>query len=86
MSVRLIGFTARVSQPAVNEQPGLYYRDGYVGAFSPATKASAAIYDINGSLMLSLSEWNGDPISVTTLGRGVYIFEVNDKTIKFTRP
>lgn len=65
----------------------LYYRDGHVGAENRPAGAvgTAVICDISGRAVLTVRRWDGRPVSVTGLDKGVYIFKVNNKAIKFTR-
>lgn len=87
MSVRLSGFTSGITLPErPDSRTGLYYRDGHVGAGTPVTNAHAAVYDAGGRMLLLREQWDGSPISVAHLQKGAYIFQVNNKTIKFIRP
>ena len=47
--------------------------------------ADAAVYSVGGQKVLGLKAWNGAPASVASLGRGVYILKVNNKSFKFVR-
>ena len=47
--------------------------------------ADAAVYSMGGEKVLGLKGWNGKPVSVASLGRGVYIIKVNNKSFKFVK-
>lgn len=47
--------------------------------------ADAAVYTMGGQKVLSLKAWNGKPVSMASLGRGVYIIKVNNQSFKFVK-
>ena len=65
----------------------LFLSDGRLGVNNlPAHGVNnAAVFDATGRMVLSRPDWNGEPIAVHQLPKGVYIFKVNNQTIKFTR-
>lgn len=65
----------------------LFLTDGRLGVKNlPANVATeAALYDAAGRAVLMRRQWNGEPIAIGHLPKGVYIFKVNNQTIKFTR-
>lgn len=88
MSIKFDVGTTGIGQTIVeNGKFRLYCRDGYVGAdaMPSGMKADAAVYDAGGRTIISRKGWDGRPISVEGLGKGIYIFKVNGNTIKFIR-
>ena len=65
----------------------LFLTDGRLGVKNlPANVATeAALYDAAGRAVLMRRQWNGEPIAIGHLPKGVYIFKVNNQTLKFTR-
>lgn len=65
----------------------LYCRGGKLTAEGLANgeRAFAAVYDVGGRAVMSLKNWSGEPIDISGLSRGMYIFKVNNNSIKFTR-
>lgn len=65
----------------------LFLTDGRLGVKNlPANVATeAALYDAAGRAVLMRRQWNGEPIAIGHLPKGVYIFKVNNQTFKFTR-
>lgn len=65
----------------------LFLTDGRLGVNNlPANVATeAALYDAAGRVVLMRRQWNGEPIAIGHLPKGVYIFKVNNQTFKFTR-
>ena len=47
--------------------------------------ARAAVYSISGTAVMSIDKWDGTPIPTDGLAGGVYIFNVDNNTIKFTK-
>lgn len=66
---------------------GLYFRDGWLGAESvkDGQTSTAAVYDVSGRAVIPERNWDGSPISVTGLPDGVYVFKVDNQTIKFAK-
>ena len=48
-------------------------------------ETKAIVCDAAGRIVISLDRWNGSPVSIATLPKGVYILKVNDSSIKFTK-
>ena len=65
----------------------LFLTNGRLGVKNlPANVATeAALYDAAGRAVLMRRQWNGEPIAIGHLPKGVYIFKVNNQTFKFTR-
>ena len=65
----------------------LFLTDGRLGVNNlPDNVATeAALYDAAGRAVLMRRQWNGEPIAIGHLPKGVYIFKVNNQTFKFTR-
>lgn len=64
-----------------------YYRNGRLGVdgWKAGTTARAAVYSISGTAVMSIDKWDGTPIPTDGLAGGVYIFNVDNNTIKFTK-
>lgn len=64
-----------------------YYRNGELGVdgWKSGEKAYAAVYSADGMMVVSVDHWDGTPLSTNSLAEGVYIFKVNNHTIKFVK-
>lgn len=64
-----------------------YYRNNQLGVdgWQAGDTAKAVIYNVGGMMVASIDNWDGTPISTTNLADGVYIFKVNNNTIKFVK-
>lgn len=64
-----------------------YYRNGQLGVdgWKAGEKAYAAVYSVDGMTVVSVDHWDGTPFSTGSLAEGVYIFKVNNHTIKFVK-
>lgn len=58
---------------------------GFVSATGLDAPADAAIYNVSGQRVMNFRAWDGSPVSTAELGCGVYIFKVNNKSIKFVK-
>lgn len=47
--------------------------------------ASAAVFGTDGRKMMGAEHWDGTPVDVSSLPKGVYIFKVNNNTFKFIK-
>lgn len=47
--------------------------------------AVLSVYSLSGQCCLEIASWQGEPVSVAGLGRGMYILKINDKTFKFRK-
>ena len=47
--------------------------------------ADVAIYSMDGRLCLMQHDWNGEPIQVSSLTKGLYILKINNQTFKFSK-
>ncbi len=64
-----------------------YYRGGMLGAegLPGGQAARVRICDLSGRVIMAKENWDGTPISTSSLTKGVYLFSVNKKTIKFMK-
>lgn len=64
-----------------------YYRNGYLGidGWQGGEKAQATVYNVSGMTVVRMNNWDGTPIPTDNLASGVYIFNVNNNTIKFVK-
>ena len=64
-----------------------YYRDGCLGidGMAAGSRAKAAIYGMDGTTVAVIDNWDGTPIPTAGLTAGVYIFNVNNNSIKFVK-
>lgn len=87
-SIKFANLSTGISNPCSDGADGtvLYFRGGYVGAdnWTAGMSGTAIICDVSGRVILTLRRWNGQPVSVAGLDKGIYIFKVNNKSIKFT--
>lgn len=47
--------------------------------------ARVRVCDLSGRVIIAKENWDGTPISTSALTKGVYLFSVNKKTIKFMK-
>lgn len=64
-----------------------YYRDGFLGVdgWPQGRVARAAVYGVDGTVVVDIDHWDGTPIAVSRLGRGIYVFKVENSNIKFAK-
>lgn len=62
----------------------MVYRDGtiYVDGWTEGL-SNAAIYDVSGRMHGLIKAWNGAPIDVSHLSKGIYILRINGHSMKF---
>lgn len=88
-TIRFEDVASGIDAPGTDGQADgtLYYRDGFLRARSVdgSRMADAAVYDLSGRMVMAEPHWDGTPISTAGLQKGVYVFKVNNRTIKFTK-
>ncbi len=62
----------------------LRYANGQL-SMAGINASNAALYTVSGQCVLSLGNWDGSPISTASLQSGMYIFKVDNQTIKFIK-
>ena len=64
-----------------------YYSNGCLGiaGWPQERKARAAVYSIDGTTVITVNNWDGTPIPVSGLTRGIYIFKVDNNNLKFIK-
>ena len=64
-----------------------YYSNGCLGiaGWPQERKARAAVYGIDGTTVITVNNWDGTPIPVSGLTRGIYIFKVDNNNLKFIK-
>lgn len=60
---------------------GLIYIDGY----KQGEKYTTALYTIDGKLISKNDKWAGTPVDVSGLPDGIYLFKINNTTLKFKK-
>lgn len=48
-------------------------------------EAGIEVFDLNGSRVLSVNNWKGEDIDVSSLNSGIYLLTLNSTTIKFIK-
>ena len=43
------------------------------------------IYNTSGAELMRLDKWNGTPINISSISKGIYVIKVNNKTAKFRK-
>ena len=64
------------------------YKEGMtigVRNFDQGPAYRAMVVDMSGRTLMNLHNWDGQPISIASLNKGVYVFIVNNNAIKFTK-
>lgn len=64
-----------------------YYHDGYIYAdgWQQGHAARAAVYGLDGTVRITVDDWDGTPIATDCLDRGIYVFSVENSNIKFIK-
>lgn len=60
------------------------YKDGML-TMEGNGRANAALYSTTGQCVRRIANWDGRPVSTEGLAAGVYIFKVNNQSIKFVK-
>jgi hypothetical protein len=68
-----------------NEQMKFDIRNNMLSVSGINGTANAAIFSVNGQQMTSLRAWNGAPVSIANLPKGVYILNIKNQSFKFIR-
>ncbi len=69
----------------VNNSLGLYYANDALAAKNAVEGCNATVYDLTGRTLLNVPSWDGSALDVSSLSKGVYIFKVNNETLKFQK-
>lgn len=56
-----------------------------VTGWSTGEKGRMDIYSAGGTLCVTMNEWYGEPVRISSLPRGFYILRINDQTFKFRK-
>lgn len=87
LSLKFDQLTTGIASPAADKNGlNLYYRNGCVEADGLKEASDATVYDLGGRIVLTQKQWDGAPVNITLLGKGVYLFKVNNNVIKITLP
>lgn len=90
-AVRTITFGGNTNgigaEVAADAETQLYFRSGQLGAggWKPGRTARATVCDTGGRTVLRVEKWDGTPISTGGMAPGVYVFSVDNQTIKFVK-
>ncbi len=57
----------------------------YVKGWITENITDVNIYNVNGQKAISILNWKGEPISLGSLYKGVYIIQINNRTYKITK-
>lgn len=57
----------------------------YVKGNEPGKRYDVAIYDAAGKCVMRDANWQGAPINVANLSKGVFVFKINKTAIKFSK-
>ena len=57
----------------------------YVRGNEPGKRYDVAIYDAAGKCVMRDANWQGAPINVANLSKGVFVFKINKTAIKFSK-
>lgn len=49
------------------------------------TRANATLYSVDGQQVMRLTAWDGTPVNLATLGKGVYVLKVNNQSFKILK-
>ena len=89
MSLKFISEGTGINGLTTTEDSSLvpYYRGGMLGAdgLQGGRPARIRVCDLSGRVIIAKENWDGTPISTSSLTKGVYLFSVNKKTIKFMK-
>ncbi len=64
----------------------LYYDKDMLGAYGELNEhCVATVFDVAGRVLLQIDAWDGCPIDVSSLSKGLYLFNVSNQTLKFKK-
>ncbi len=65
----------------------LHFRNGRIEAdgWPEGKTATIAVYDMGGRVVLRMGNWDGTPVNVSDLADGIYLFSVDNQSIKFVK-
>ena len=87
-SIKFTDFASGVDAVAGDgAQLRAYYHDGYIYAdgWQQGHAARAAVYGLDGTVRITVDDWDGTPIATDCLDRGIYVFSVENSNIKFIK-
>lgn len=82
--IRLEGDATALGNVASNATE-ISYSGDQLSATGLTAPVAAALYAMSGQQLLSVASWDGSPISTASLERGVYIFKINNQSLKFVK-
>ena len=74
------GVTTNNTRPTVRLKGDLLFVEGLAGE-----AVDARIVGLNGTMVMRLDHFNGQPINVGSLPRGIYILRINNYSFKFVK-
>lgn len=89
MSIKFDYEATSIDGIPVTEESSLvpYYNSGMLGVngLQSGQTARVRVCDLSGRVIMAKENWDGTPISTSALTKGIYLFSVNKKTIKFMK-
>lgn len=68
---------------ALSVQPGSDIIN--ISGYDAKERYTVSVYSLAGDKVLGIDNWKGDAVSVASLPKGVYIFKINNTTVKFRK-
>lgn len=83
----LLTFTTStgINQAVAKGQAGKLRYDGHQITLEGTANADAMLFNAAGQCLRRVARWNGSPISTEGLPSGLYIFKVNNQSVKFVK-
>ena len=56
-----------------------------ISGYDAKERYSVAVYNLAGEKVMGIDSWKGDAVDVSALPKGVYVFKINNTTLKFRK-
>lgn len=68
---------------AINVKPGSSIIE--INGYDSKERYSVAVFNLAGEKVLDNKAWKGEPVDISALPQGVYVFKINNTTLKFRK-
>lgn len=77
--------TTGIGKAVATGNAGKIHYDGQQLSYDGLTDGDAMLFNASGQCLRRVARWNGTPISTEGLPSGLYIFKVNNQSVKFVK-
>ncbi|MDO4159081.1 MAG: T9SS type A sorting domain-containing protein [Prevotellaceae bacterium] len=56
-----------------------------IGGWQDGKSADVDIFSVSGSKVISIKQWKGESVNISSLSHGVYVIKINNQTAKFKK-